>query len=113
MNSSIYFLFGLVLVGAAYFAPDYIEKKMGFPKAISDKDLEFVSCYWHKGIATNLLLMSLPAVQGPVFQESSNKRNLILAHGSCSCKMVFTLLIIIVAFYMRFTTIYIWGPSLE
>ena len=77
--------------------------KKGFEFLLSNKDISFVFY---------LTLVLLPAEQGGVFYKSSCKRNLVWLHGTSNGKVIFALLEDIIAFYISFTLVNVWEPSL-
>lgn len=62
------------------------------------KNLKFVLGYMSKLVALTMGLLLLPMIENIIFQEAYYKKYMLLFFGTSSFKIIFTLLIEIVAF---------------
>ena len=72
--------------------PDSVDKSFGFAQALAKKGLKSLPADRDISLVLHLMLTLLQAEQSGIFQEGSNKRNLVRAHGTNNGKVVFALL---------------------
>ena len=102
--------FQLVLGVPSKLTPDTINKGLGAPKVLSEEDFELWLCDESGAFVASLVLGSSEA--DGTMEEGGGKGGTIHPCGAWSLEIIFTLLTKIVAVYMRFSEIGLWGPSL-
>ena len=95
------YFFLLILGVLLDLGPDASHKRDGFSKTLPEKDLEFVLSRRNSIVAFNPSFVLLPAEVNPISDEQDRERDAFVAYDSSYVKMIFTLLIEIIALYIQ------------
>lgn len=113
MESSILYFFLLVLGIPLYLGLDSGYKQGKFSKTLLEKDLKFISSREDSTVAFDLGLMLLPAEINLVAEEHSCKEYMLSTSGISRVKVIFVLLIKVIALYMNTSVIQVGILGIE
>lgn len=82
-------------------------------QAFLRKCLELISGDWKNTIYILFLFIQLPSKVDMVLEKRYNKWNLVKTLSFSIDKVILALLTEVVAFYVRFAVIYVWGSSFQ
>ena len=88
-------------------SPVGIHKGLGVTQALLEERLELVPRDRDKSICVISPPILLPAEPDPIQEDGHSKENLGKPHSSSGSKVVFTLLIEIIAVYIRLPAVYV------
>ena len=103
--------FQLILGVPSKLTPDTINKRLGVCKVLLEESLELWPRDWSGALIRALVLGSSKA--DGAAEEGGGKRGIINLYNVWCFEIILTFLIKVIAIYVRFSGIGIWGPSLE